>query len=77
MQNSCISTFLQGFEETRTIYTKKEALKAFMGRDTEDVILNFLIHFYKDFNVQKEHKMIKEANLFLKVLNYYIITFKE
>ena len=75
MQNSCIST--KGFEETRTIYTKKEALKAFMGRDTEDVILNFLIHFYKDFNVQKEHKMIKEANLFLKVLNYYIITFKE
>ena len=75
MQNSCIST--KGFGETRTIYTKKEALKAFMGRDTEDVILNFLIHFYKDFNVHKEHKMIKEANLFLKVLNYYIITFKE
>ena len=36
MQNSCIST--KSFEETRTIYTKSEALKVFMGSDTEDVI---------------------------------------
>ena len=35
MQNSCIST--KSFEETRTIYTKSEALKVFMGSDTEDV----------------------------------------
>ena len=36
MQNSCIST--KSFEETRTIYTKSEALKVFMGSDTDDVI---------------------------------------
>ena len=36
VQNSCIST--KSFEETRTIYTKSEALKVFMGSDTEDVI---------------------------------------
>ena len=35
MQNSCIST--KYFEETRTIYTKSEALRVFMGSDTEDV----------------------------------------
>ena len=36
MQNSCIST--KSLEETRTIYTKSEALKIFMGSDTEDAI---------------------------------------
>ena len=76
MQNSCIST--KSFEETRTIYTKSEALKVFMVSDTEDVIdINFLIHFYKDFNVRKKHQMKEEANLSPIVLNYYIIIFKE
>ena len=41
------------------------------------LLINFLIQFYKDFNKQKKHQMIKEANLFLKVLNYYIIIFKK
>ena len=36
MQNSCIST--KRFEETRTTYTKSEAVKIFMGSDTKDVI---------------------------------------
>ena len=36
MQNSCIST--KSFEETRTIYTKGEPVKIFMGNDTKDVI---------------------------------------
>ena len=36
MQNSCIST--KCFEETRTIYTKGEPVKIFMGSDTKDVI---------------------------------------
>ena len=76
MQNICIST--KSFEETRTIYTKSEALKVFMVSDTEDVIdINFLIHFYKDFNVRKKHQMKEEANLSPIVLNYYIIIFKE
>ena len=41
MQNSCISA--KSFEETRTIYTKSEPVKIFMGGDTKDVI-------YKLFN---------------------------
>ena len=46
MQNSCIST--KRFEETCTIYTKSEALKIFMGSDTEDVIHKpFLYTFTK------------------------------
>ena len=36
MQNSCISTEI--FEETRTIYTKTEPVKDFMGSETKDVI---------------------------------------
>ena len=36
MQNSCIS--FKTFEETRTIYTKSEALKIFMDSDTNAVI---------------------------------------
>ena len=36
MQNSCI--FTKSFEETRTIYTKGEPVKIFMGSDTKDVI---------------------------------------
>ena len=36
MQNSCIST--KSFEETRTIYTKREPFEIFMGSNTEDAI---------------------------------------
>ena len=36
MQNSCIST--KSFEETRTIYTKSEPVKIFMGSNTKYVI---------------------------------------
>ena len=36
MQNSCIST--RSFDETRTIYTKKEPVEIFMGSNTDDVI---------------------------------------
>ena len=75
-QNSCIST--KSFEETCTIYKKSEPLEMFMGSDTAYVIdKHFLIHFYKDFNMHQKYQMIEEAKLFLKVLNYYIIMFKE
>ena len=70
MQNSCIST--KSFEEPRTIYKKSETIEIFMGS-----IIDFLIHFYKDFKMHKKHQMKEEANLFLIVLNYYIIIFKE
>ena len=36
MQNSCIST--KSFEETRTIYTKSEPVKIFIGSNTKYVI---------------------------------------
>ena len=47
-QNSWIST--KSFEETRTIYTKSEALEVFMGSDTEDIIdkiFNTLLHRFQ------------------------------
>ena len=75
MQNSCIST--KNFEETCTIYSGSEPVEICKGSHTEDVIDTLLIQFYKDFNKCKKHQMIKEANLFLKVLNYYIIIFKK
>ena len=75
MQNSCIST--KSFEETRTIYSKSEPVETFIGSEEEDINDTFLMQFYKDFKKHKEHQMIKEANLFLKVLNYYNIIFKK
>ena len=75
MQNSCIST--KNFEETCTIYSKSKPVEIFMGSDTKFSLMHFLIHFYKDFNMHKKHQIKKEANLFLKVLNYYIIIFKK
>ena len=75
MQNSGVST--KSFEETCTMYTKSEPVKIFMGSDTEDVIDNFFIHFYKDFKMYKNHQIKEETNLSPIVLNYYIIIFKE
>ena len=56
MQNSSIST--KSFEETRTIYTKSEALEVFMGSDTEDAI-------YKHFNtlLQRFKRVQEEPNI--------------
>ena len=75
MQNSCIST--RHFEETCNIYSKSEPVEFLWVVTQKMSLMHFLIHFYKDFNMHKKHQMIKEANLFLKVLNYYIIIFKE
>ena len=75
MQNSCIST--RNFEETHTIYSKSKPVEIFVGSDTKDVIDPLFNTIFKDFNMHKKHQMIKEANLFLKVLNYYIIIFKK
>ena len=76
MQNGSIST--KNVEETRTIYSKSEPVEISMGSVTQKMsLIRFLIHFYKDFNMHKKHQMIKEANLLLKVLNYYIIVFKK
>ena len=75
MQNSCIST--KSFEETWNIYTKSEPVKIFMDSDTKDVIDKLYNNFYNDFSNQKKNQIKEEANLFLIVLNYYIIIFKE
>ena len=52
MQNSCIST--KCFEETRTIYTKSEALKIFMGSDTNAVIDRLFNTFSQRFQHAQE-----------------------
>ena len=48
MQNSCIST--KSFEETRTIYTKSEPIRVFMGSNTEvvtDKLFNTLLQRFQ------------------------------
>ena len=74
-QNSCVST--KRFEETRTMYTKSEVSEVSWVVTQKMSLINFLIHFYKDFNMHKKHQMKEEDNLFLIVLNYYIIIFKK
>ena len=75
MQNSCISTV--SFEEIRTICTKSEPLEIFMGSNTNDVIDRLFNTLLQRFQHAQETSSDREANLFLKVLNYYIIIFKE
>ena len=75
MQNSCIST--KSFEEPGTIYTKSETVEIFMRSNRKESLIDFLIHLYKDFKMHKKHQMKEEANIFLMLLNYYIIIFKE
>ena len=48
-----------------------------MGSNTEDGIDTLFNTLLQRFQHAQEHKMIKEANLFLNVLNYYIIIFKK
>ena len=50
MQNSCIST--KCFEETRTIYTKCEALEIFIGSDTNDFIDRLFNTLLQRFQLQ-------------------------
>ena len=40
-------------------------------------LIHFLIQFYKDFKKHAKHQMIEKVNLFLKILNYYIIISKK
>ena len=75
MQNSCI--FTESFEENCTIYTKSEPLEIFMGSDTENVIDKPFNTLLQRFQRAQETSDEREASLFLKVLNYYIIIFIE
>ena len=75
MQNSCI--FTKSFEENCTIYTKSEPLEIFMGSDTESVIDKPFNTLLQRFQRAQETSDEREASLFLKVLNYYIIIFIE
>ena len=65
MYIKCIST--KSFNETRTMHPKSRQVEFSMGCCTENVINNFLIHFYKIFSLYKEHQMKEEVNLFLIV----------
>ena len=75
MQNSCI--FTESFEENCTIYTNSEPLEIFMGSDTENVIDKPFNTLLQRFQRAQETSNEREASLFLIVLNYYIIIFKE
>ena len=75
MQNSCI--FSKSFEENCTIYTKSEPLEMFMGSDTKNVIDKPLNTLLQRFQRTQETSNEREASLFLIVLNYYFIIFRE
>ena len=75
MQNSCI--FTKSFEENCTIYTKSEPLEIFMNSDTKNVIDKPFNTLLQRFQRAQETSNEREASLFLIVLNYYIIIFKE
>ena len=75
MQNSCI--FSKNFEENCTIYTKSEPLEMFMGSDTKNVIDKPLNTLLQRFQRTQETSNEREASLFLIVLNYYFIIFRE
>ena len=74
MQNSCI--FTKNFE-TQTIYSASKPVEIFMGIDTEDVIDTLSNTILQKLQQAQNHQMIKEENLLLKVLNYYIIIFEK
>ena len=75
MQNSCI--FSKSFEENCTIYTKSEPLEMFMGSETKNVIDKPLNTLLQRFQRTQETSNEREASLFLIVLNYYFIIFRE
>ena len=59
MQNSCIST--KSFEETRTIYTKSEALEILMGSDINyaiDRLFNTLLQRFQRAQETAKRKRI-------------------
>ena len=68
MINSCIST--KSFKDKHTIYSKSKPVDIYMGIAQKMLFIQFLIHFYKIFNVRKIYQMKDEANLFMIVLNY-------
>ena len=74
-QNSCIST--KCFEQTRTIYKKSEPIEIFMGSNTEDVIDELFNTLLQRFQRAQETSNERGSNLFLIVLNFYIIIIKE
>ena len=71
MQNNCISTKI--FEETRKIHSKSKPIGIFVSSNTEDVIDKLFTTLLQRFHQTQETPNEKEANLFLIVLNYYII----
>ena len=73
INNSCIST--KSFKEKRTMHSKSETVEVYMVSDTDDVIDTPLIDFYEIFSSHKKHQMKEKANVFLIVLNYYIMNF--
>ena len=75
MKTNCIS--IKSFEDKRTTFSKSEPVEIFMGSHTKSIINKLLNTLLQRFQRHKKHQMKEEANLFLIVLNYYIIIFEE
>ena len=73
-----IVVFLLEVLRKNALYTQKVNQQKFIWVVTQKMsLIHLLIHFYKDFKMHKKHQIKEEANLFLVVLKYYIIIFKE
>ena len=75
MQNSCIST--KNFEETRTIYSKSEAVEIFMGSDKEDVIDTLFNTLLKRFQHGQETSNDKRSEFIPESVELLYYNFKK
>ena len=48
------------FEETRTTYSKSDNIEVMMGNETDEIIEDLLILFYKDTKKKKKKRRIRE-----------------
>ena len=72
MHINCI--FTRSFKEKCTMHPVSEPVEIFMGSERNDAIDRLFNTFLQTF---QKSQMNEEANLFLIVLNYYIMIFKE
>ena len=75
IKNNFIS--VKDFKDTRSIYSASKPIEMFMGSDTKNVIDTLFDSILNRINKQWKHQIKEEVDLLMKVLNYYVIIFRE
>ena len=65
MLNNCVSS--KHFQETPYLYSASKPVEIFMDSNTDDIVDELLILFYKDFKNQEKHQIKEETNLFMTI----------